>query len=235
MPFSHLNVEQKEAAKAPFGYNLIIASAGTGKTSTIVGRIAHLFENNVESEEILLLTFTNKAAEEMISRIAKRFGEKRAKNIQAGTFHSIAYKFLKEKRNIILKQPKELKILFKSIVEKRVFVDMQSTQPYSAQYLYDFYSLYLNASKNQTFEEWLEMKNPAQMQYLAMYEDIFDEFNALKKSFNYADYNDLLLFYRQEIEQNPQAYKEVLCDEYQDTNPCKILFLMHSIPLVFFV
>jgi len=62
MPLSQLNAEQLSAATAPKGNNLIIASAGTGKTSTIVGRIAHLLENGTEPSKILLLTFTNKAA-----------------------------------------------------------------------------------------------------------------------------------------------------------------------------
>ena len=62
MPLSHLNPEQFAAASAPFGHNLIIASAGTGKTSTIVARIAHLLGSGVEASKILLLTFTNKAA-----------------------------------------------------------------------------------------------------------------------------------------------------------------------------
>ncbi|MFA6630496.1 MAG: UvrD-helicase domain-containing protein, partial [Sulfuricurvum sp.] len=58
MPLSRLNEQQYTAATAPYGHNLIIASAGTGKTSTIVGRIAHLISKNVKPEEILLLTFT---------------------------------------------------------------------------------------------------------------------------------------------------------------------------------
>ena len=219
MPLTNLNLEQKDAATAPAGHNLIIASAGTGKTSTIVGRIAHLFSQGIEPEEILLLTFTNKAAEEMIERVARSFGEKKAKSIQAGTFHAIAYKYLKEKRNIALKKPHELRTLFKSIAEKRVFLDKDEVQPYSAQYLYEIYSLYLNASKNQTFGEWLELRAPAQVRYITIYEGIFDEFDKLKASFNYADFNDLLLLYREEMRASPTPYKEILCDEYQDTNP----------------
>ena len=65
MPLSRLNDQQYTAATASYGHNLIIASAGTGKTSTIVGRIAYLISQNVKPEEILLLTFTNKAAAEM--------------------------------------------------------------------------------------------------------------------------------------------------------------------------
>lgn len=219
MPLSNLNHEQKLAATAKMGHNLVIASAGTGKTSTIVGRIAYLFENNIQPESILLLTFTNKAAEEMIMRVGKKFGEKKAKSIQSGTFHAVAYRYLKDKYNLALKQPRELKVLFKSIAEKRTYLNRDSAAPYSPQYLYDIYSLYLNASKNQSFEEWLGERNPEQVQYATIYEGIFDEFNALKLSFNYADYNDLLLRYREEMQQNPIIFDEVLCDEYQDTNP----------------
>ena len=69
MPLTALNAEQLSAATAPIGHNLIIASAGTGKTSTIVGRIAHLLQTGVEPSKILLLTFTNKAAGEMIALV----------------------------------------------------------------------------------------------------------------------------------------------------------------------
>ncbi|CBG40085.1 ATP-dependent helicase [Helicobacter mustelae] len=219
MPLSNLNDEQRLAATAKMGHNLIIASAGTGKTSTIVGRIAHLFDNQILPESILLLTFTNKAAEEMIARVAKKFGQTKARAIQSGTFHAIAYRYLKEKRNITLKQPRELKILFKSIAEKRVYPSFEGTTPYSAQYLYDLYSLFLNTSKDLDFPSWLREKNPAQEQFALIYEGIFEEFDALKKTFHYADYNDLLLLYREEIQKNPIPYAEVLCDEYQDTNP----------------
>ena len=68
MPLSKLNDEQHRAATAPLGYNLIIASAGTGKTSTIVARIAHLLESGTKPDKIMLLTFTNKASKEMIAR-----------------------------------------------------------------------------------------------------------------------------------------------------------------------
>lgn len=218
MPLSNLNFEQLQSARAPMGYNLTIASAGTGKTSTIVGRIAYLFSQGISPEEILLLTFTNKAAAEMIERVAKSFGERMAKGIQAGTFHSIAYKYL-QKYNITLKQPRELKVLFKSIAEKRIYMDRDGSTPYSAQYLYDIYSLYLNTHKNQGFGEWLVKRSPEQEKYVLIYEGIFDEFSALKRSHHYADFNDLLLYFREDVIKYPQNYAEILCDEYQDTNP----------------
>lgn len=215
----NLNAEQNSAATAPSGYNLIIASAGTGKTSTIVGRIAHLLHQGISPKEILLLTFTNKASSEMIERVAKMFDEKIAKQIESGTFHAVAYRYLKEHFKISLKQPRELKTLFKSIAERRIYVERSSNPPYSAQYLYDIYSLYLNAQKNQTFGEWLTQKSPEQEIYLPIYEGIFDEFNNLKREYGYADYNDLLIMYKEEMAKIPSPYVEVLCDEYQDTNP----------------
>ncbi|PAF44057.1 ATP-dependent DNA helicase [Helicobacter sp. 11S02596-1] len=215
----HLNAEQQEAATAPKGYNLIIASAGTGKTSTIVGRIAHLLEGGMSPKDILLLTFTNKASVEMIERVSRIFGEKEAKQIEAGTFHAVAYRYLKEHFKIALKQPRELKILFKSIAERRIYAQRSTTPPYSPQYLYDIHSLYLNSQKEQSFEEWITQKSPEQALYVPIYEGIIDEFSTLKKEYGYADYNDLLIMYRDAMSKQTSPYQEVLCDEYQDTNP----------------
>ena len=123
MPLSQLNAQQAEAATASSGHNLIIASAGTGKTATIVGRIAYLLNQGYAPQDILLLTFTNKASSEMLARIGKIFGENLAKNIESGTFHAVAYRFLREHQHIHLKQPKELQMLFKSLYDKRIFTD----------------------------------------------------------------------------------------------------------------
>ncbi|MFC3866939.1 ATP-dependent helicase [Helicobacter equorum] len=219
MPLSRLNQEQYLAATAKRGYNLIIASAGTGKTSTIVGRIAFLLQNGVHPKEILLLTFTNKASQEMIERVGRFFGSKVAGEIESGTFHAVAYRYLKEHLHIALKQPKELKLLLKSLFEKRVFSDRSSASVYTSQYLYDSYSLYLNSGSPLRFGEWICQKIPAQAPYVKIYEDVLAEFDELKRYHNYADYNDLLLLFRDEITHNVLEFAEVLCDEYQDTNP----------------
>ena len=219
LPLSKLNTEQLSAATADFGHNLIIASAGTGKTSTIVGRIAHLLQNDVKPEEILLLTFTNKAANEMKERISSLFAN--AKNIEAGTFHSVSYRWLKKlNKKIVLKTPKDMKVLFKSIYDKRDFSRLgYEEKPYGANYLFDIYSLFLN-SNSTSFEEWLLKKAPLQEEFVMIYEHIFDEFEEVKKEHNLVDFNSLLLRMIEELEsgiENP--FKEVLVDEYQDTNP----------------
>jgi len=192
LPLSKLNAEQLQAATAPFGHNLVIASAGTGKTSTIVGRIAYLLQNGVKPKEILLLTFTNKAANEMKERVSKFFDE--AKYIEAGTFHAVSYRWLKKlNKKIVLKTPKDMKILFRSIYEKRDFLRINAEEkPYSANYLFDIYSLYLN-SNEESFEEWLLKRAPLQKEFVLIYEDIFEEFEEVKKKHNLVDFNSLLI------------------------------------------
>ncbi|GAA7087277.1 ATP-dependent helicase [Helicobacter pylori] len=213
-----LNPEQLKAAKALKGYNLVIASAGTGKTSTIVGRILYLLDNGIKPEEILLLTFTNKASNEMIARVAK-YSQSSSK-IEAGTFHAVAYRYLKEHYpNLSLKQPKELKKLLESIVDTKNALTDDDKKPYTPQHLYALYSLYTNALKQEDFSAWLSHKNPEHTPYAAFYENILDEFENTKKKHNYMDYNDLLLLFKQAMLERPSPYKEVLCDEFQDTNP----------------
>jgi len=219
LPLSKLNTEQLSAATADFGHNLIIASAGTGKTSTIIGRIAHLLQNGINPQEILLLTFTNKAANEMKERISSVFAN--AKNIEAGTFHSVSYRWLKRlNKKIVLKTPKDMKVLFKSIYDKRDFSRLgYEEKPYGANYLFDVYSLFLN-SNSPSFEEWLLKRAPLQEEFIMIYEHIFDEFEEMKKEHNLVDFNSLLIRMIEELEsgiENP--FKEVLVDEYQDTNP----------------
>ncbi len=213
-----LNPEQLKAAKALKGYNLVIASAGTGKTSTIVGRILYLLDKGIKPEEILLLTFTNKASNEMIARVAKY--SKSSSKIEAGTFHAVAYRYLKEHYpNLSLKQPKELKKLLESIVDTKNALTDDDKKPYTSQHLYALYSLYTNALKQEDFSAWLSHKNPEHTPYAAFYENILDEFENTKKKHNYIDYNDLLLLFKQAMLERPSPYKEVLCDEFQDTNP----------------
>ena len=219
MPLSSLNEEQLSAATAPLGHNLIIASAGTGKTSTIVGRIAHLLHSKVEPSKILLLTFTNKAAGEMIARLERFFPKKVVSQIESGTFHAVSYRWLKEIHpNLSLKQPSELKTLFRSIYEKRNFERMNlPMQPFSATFLYEQYSLYQNASL-ESFDSWFLEKYPDHEHVMDIYVDIAEEFEREKVDYGFASFNDLLLRMKQHLEEHKMAFNEVLVDEYQDTN-----------------
>ncbi len=220
MPLSRLNEEQYAAATSLQKQNLIIASAGTGKTSTIVGRIAHLLKCGAKPSEILLLTFTNKAAAEMVQRVAEYFGGDIASKIDAGTFHAVSYRWLKkDDKKVVLKQQRELKTLFRSVYEKRSFGHLGAEiAPYGGNYLYDVYSFYQNTELNAHFEDWVKSKYPEHEPFAMIYADIVDEFEALKKEYGFVNFNDLLLNFRTLCATKELGYKEVLVDEYQDTN-----------------
>ena len=200
MPLSNLNQEQLAAATASAGHNLIIASAGTGKTSTIVARIGYLLNSGIKPERILLLTFTNKAATEMMERLNKKFPKSITNKVLAGTFHAISYKLLKSmNKNIILKQPSELKTLIKSLVNARQFHHLSELSAYGGAYLYDIFSLFTNSALDISFKEWFSQKNQDQAVFADIYEDILREFESEKARFGYVDFNDLLLKMRTEL------------------------------------
>ena len=220
MPLSRLNKEQYSAATSSDLQNLIIASAGTGKTSTIVGRIAYLLSKDVAPNEILLLTFTNKAAAEMVERIASFFGNAIAGKIDAGTFHAVSYRWLKKQdHRVVLKQQRELKTLFRSVFEKRSFDHIGAEiTPYGGNHLYDMYSFYQNTELHKDFEDWVKEKYPEHESFALIYSDVVDEFESLKKEYGFVNFNDLLLNFREMCKTYELGYKEVLVDEYQDTN-----------------
>jgi len=219
MPLSTLNKEQLSAATAPVGNNLIIASAGTGKTSTIVGRIGHLLHNGADPSKILLLTFTNKAAGEMLARVGRYFPPTVVKKIESGTFHAVSYRWLKEMNSqVTLKQPSELKTLFRSVYEKRQIKRLNlDTEAFSATYLYEQYSLYQNASLD-GFDVWFLEKYPDHRPLIDIYMNIIDEFEVTKEKYGFVSFNDLLLKMRSHLLEHGRDLVEVLVDEYQDTN-----------------
>ncbi|TQR34652.1 ATP-dependent DNA helicase [Campylobacter sp. MIT 99-7217] len=220
MPLSKLNEEQLSAATAKFGHNLIIASAGTGKTSTIVARIAYLLKQGISPEKIMLLTFTNKASKEMISRLERYFDKSITSKILAGTFHSSAYHLLREfDKHIILKPRSELRLLLKSIFERRSFHHLSDIKPYMPSYLYDVYSLFQNKVQDEEFISWFSKFNQEQSVYAEIYDDILKEYEEEKRRFSYVDFNDLLLELKKLLKTHRKEFDEILVDEYQDTNP----------------
>ena len=91
-----LDSEQRKAVSCVDGPVLIVAGAGSGKTRVLTSRIAYILEKGCSPDQILALTFTKKAASEMKERIALMVGEKRARRLYMGTFHSVFIKFLRE-------------------------------------------------------------------------------------------------------------------------------------------
>ena len=224
MPLSRLNLNENQykSATAKVGHNLVIASAGTGKTSTIVGRIAYLIKvKKIEPKKILLLTFTNKASQEMIERVSKILSPEIATRIKAGTFHSVSYRHLKTVNpKLLLKRESDIKTLFRTVYDKRDFSSMisESTSPYSSKHLYELYSFYQNVELEKYFGDWIDENREEHSFYSDIYQDIVNEFDEVKDELNFMNFNDLLLKMVKAVKVKKPEYFEVLVDEYQDTN-----------------
>src|SRR3546814_19234431 len=90
-----LDEQQRQAALAPDGIIKVMAGAGTGKTTTLMGRVSHLLETEVRPENIMVVTFTRKAANEFKTRLIADIGEQAATGIRVGTFHAYCARFLR--------------------------------------------------------------------------------------------------------------------------------------------
>src|SRR3954466_13216175 len=97
---AELNEQQHAAVTAAPGPALVIAGAGSGKTRTLTYRVAYLLEQGIPADRILLLTFTNKAAKEMMRRVADLLGQEMA-SLWGGTFHSIGNRILRQHANLL--------------------------------------------------------------------------------------------------------------------------------------
>ena len=120
-----LNESQITATKVINGPIMVIAGAGSGKTKVLTHRIAYLIENGVNPFNILSLTFTNKAAQEMKSRISLMIGEDKARNIWMGTFHSVFARILRVEHekigypsNFTIYDTQDAKVCLKQLLEK---------------------------------------------------------------------------------------------------------------------
>ena len=231
----NLNAEQYEAATSINGRNFILAGAGSGKTTTLISRVAYLLDNDIDGKEILLLTFTNKAAREMKNRIISYIGEK-AKDVTACTFHSFCAMFIRKNAEMlglksdytILDSPDMMDAL--GIVKQEFLSEAKKKEK---EYdLKDFpktatiATVYENAINNcMEYEETVQKMEDISPFYEEIVCTILQNFKQYKKERNLLDYNDLL-FYTEKLLANDEPlraymdkrYKYISCDEYQDTN-----------------
>jgi DNA helicase-2/ATP-dependent DNA helicase PcrA len=157
----------------------------------------------------------------MVERLTRFFPKEVTSKIEAGTFHAICYKLLKKQNpGLLLKQQTELKTLFRSIYEKREFKKLAyKIAEYSANYLYDIYSFYQNTELELDFGDWMSENYPDHAFFCDIYEDISNEYELMKESYGYINFNDLLIKTRDLLSTDIFVnFKEVLVDEYQDTN-----------------
>ncbi|HVX41100.1 MAG TPA: ATP-dependent helicase [Gemmatimonadaceae bacterium] len=225
---AELNSEQAAAATHGEGPLLIIAGAGTGKTRTLVYRVAHLIECGVPPERILLLTFTRRAAHEMLSRAERLVGSSSTR-VQGGTFHGTGHRLLRQfgeeaglPRDFSIMDQGDAEDLMQLARANLGFGKQEKRFP-KKESLHYIYSRHLNTEK--PAEEILESEFPQFVEYTRDIVRIFAEYTSRKAERNLVDYDDLLLFWALMLEQSPALadriaglYDHVLVDEYQDTN-----------------
>jgi len=225
---AELNPQQAAAATHADGPLLIIAGAGTGKTRTLVYRVAHLIERGVAAERILLLTFTRRAAQEMLSR-AERLVGSNSKRVHGGTFHATAHRLLR-RYGAAAGLPKDFTIMDQG--DSADLMQLSRAQlGYAAKIkrfpkketLQYVYSRHINTGI--PVDDIIRDEYPQFVDYLEDFARIYGDYVRRKQERNLVDYDDLLLFWALMLEASPELcqriggmYEHILVDEYQDTN-----------------
>ncbi|MBT7552947.1 ATP-dependent helicase [bacterium] len=232
-----LNDEQYKVVTASQGPHLILAGAGSGKTRTLVYRVAWLIAQGVKPDKILLLTFTNKAANEMKERVRSLLDVKINDKLPVwgGTFHSISNRLLRiyghhvgVERNFTILDTEDSKSLLKDISKSFLSVLPQGRRP-SVNILKETISFSINS--NIKLAESLERKFSEWLPLVEIFEKIATEYKKRKRASNSLDFDDLLL-YGKMLSEHPDAgkmlakkWEYVLVDEYQDTNTLQAQFV----------
>ena len=233
---NELNDAQRAAVEYNEGPQLVIAGAGSGKTRVLTYKIAYLLEHGIHAGNILALTFTNKAAREMKSRIASLVGEQVARYLWMGTFHSICTRILRQEAELIgytrdftIYDTTDSKSVIKHIVK-----DMQLDEKvYKPNVVLSRISL----AKNQLLSPTSYSSNrdyTMQDRFARIPEvsRIYSEYNRRLKACNAMDFDDLLfmtntLFKNNEevLRKYQECFRYILVDEYQDTNYSQYLIV----------
>lgn len=222
-----LNRQQREAVTCPPGLALVIAGAGSGKTRTLTYRVAYLIEHGIAPRQILLLTFTNKAAQEMMERVALLLGRE-LPSLWGGTFHSIGNRILRRHtpaigypRGFTIMDREDAKSLLKSCIEEEK--RGQSAQFPKAEVVGNIFSQAVNrmiplASMLQGPFSYFE-------HLTAQMESIRRRYRARKIEAGLMDFDDLLALWLELLDkdndvrrQYQRQFRYLLVDEYQDTN-----------------
>lgn len=223
-----LNEQQHAAVTAPPGPALVIAGAGSGKTRTLTYRVAWLIEQGIPPERILLLTFTNKAAREMMRRVNDLLGSDLSQ-LWGGTFHSIGNRLLRRHAALLGYKPdftildrEDAKDLAQACIDAARIDAAKALFP-KADMLAGIFSMAVNT--HQTLREVLSSQFP----HFAELEDeitrVQAAFQERKRVNNVMDFDDLLVLWLKLIEEHEEArelyqrrFQFILVDEYQDTN-----------------
>jgi DNA helicase-2/ATP-dependent DNA helicase PcrA len=227
-PAAGLNPAQSAAATHGEGPLLIVAGAGTGKTRTLVHRVAHLIDRGVRPERILLLTFTRRSAQEMLARVERLVGST-GRAVQGGTFHSTGHRLLRQygqqaglAGDFTIMDQGDAEDLMQLSRARLGFADKKKRFP-RKETLHHVYSRHVNTEY--PVPVILSEDYPQFREHEEEITRIFADYTERKAERNLVDYDDLLLFWAMLVEEaSPLAetiagrYDHVLVDEYQDTN-----------------
>ena len=227
-----LNAAQADAASHGDTPLLIVAGAGSGKTRTLIHRVAHLINRGVPASRILLLTFTRRASQEMLDRCQRLVGSA-SQQVAGGTFHGVAHRLLR-RFGPAVSLPADFTILDQSDAADLMgmgraalgYGDAKAGAPRfpRAETLLTVYSRHVNTDR--TVEDLLGEQWPHFLSWCGDIERVFGAYVQRKSERNLLDYDDLLLSWALMLELDPviatqirALYDHVLVDEYQDTNP----------------
>ena len=231
-----LNSEQKAAVSCVDGPVLIVAGAGSGKTRVLTSRIAYILGKGGDPSRILALTFTKKAASEMKERIALMVGEKRARRLYMGTFHSVFIRFLREFAES-LGYPSAFTIYDTSDSVSAIKTCLKELQLDEKVYKPKDVLSRISMAKNNLVTASAYRRNPTAMQNDAAAKkpricDIYDLYSYKCKMAGVMDFDDILLNMNILLRDNPAALESIagrfdyiMVDEYQDTNFSQYLIL----------
>ncbi|MDE6381501.1 MAG: UvrD-helicase domain-containing protein, partial [Muribaculaceae bacterium] len=222
-----LNPQQRAAVEYCDGPSLVIAGAGSGKTRVLTYKILHLIRSGIEPHRILALTFTNKAAREMKSRIARVAGEKAGARLWMGTFHSVFLRILRRhaeeigfKNGFSIYDATDSRNLVKQII-KELGLDEKQYKPASvASQISNAKNAMMTPGQyhNEYYDDDRKSKRP-------MVSRIFDIYVRRCRAANAMDFDDILFFMNTMLRDNPdilrhyqEYFRYILVDEYQDTN-----------------
>jgi DNA helicase-2/ATP-dependent DNA helicase PcrA len=223
-----LNPDQLSAATHGDGPLLIVAGAGSGKTRTLVYRVAHLVEHGVRPERILLLTFTRRAAHEMLSRAERLIGSA-SRNVQGGTFHATAHRLLR-RFGPAAGLPRDFSIMdqgdaadLMQISRAALGFGAGAKRFPKKETLHHVYSRHVNTGI--AMEDIVRDEYPRFIEYIPDFTRLYADYTLRKQDRNLVDYDDLLLLWAMLLEASPAIaadiaglYDHILVDEYQDTN-----------------
>ena len=230
---AELNKQQLAVVKSPPGQSLVIAGAGSGKTRTLTYRVAYLLQNAIAPSNILLLTFTNKAAREMMERVETLLPG-RSGGMWGGTFHSICNRILRRHPTLvglqagftILDSEDQKSLLSKVIKEAGIASEVEKRTGRKfpkAPVILGLISLASNTRAE--LQDIIEAEYSSDEHFVAGIAKAADLYVKRKEQANAVDFDDLMLYALRLFNDNPKVLSDyqyqfqfILVDEYQDTN-----------------